>query len=441
MNQKPRVRFAPSPTGFLHIGGVRTALFNYLFARKEGGAFLLRIEDTDRERSKQEFEDEIIESLKWLGLDWDESIVRQSERFSIYQEAVNHLIDLGLAYESEGAIKFKIPKKVVRFQDLIHGAIKFDGTLLDDLVIQKSDGFPTYHFACVVDDHDMAITHVIRGDDHISNTPRQIFLYEAFGWQPPQFAHLPLVFAADKTPLSKRHGTVSLSAYKKDGYLPEGILNYLALLGWSAGGNQEIFDRKELVEKFSLNRINKTNACFDPEKFKWMNAEHIRRLSDESYVELLGNFLAADGEKRPDNFPKFALLYKDRIRIFREFKEQTSFIFSAQGGTAAGDEKIDFDPQAVDQYLKDEKIFSYLDEWRKALEREGNFSDPKSLEDLLRKTAVRLGIEAKVLIHGTRVAATGRSVTPGLFELLSVLGKEVVLKRIDYVIMNRKNLV
>jgi len=431
MNPKPRVRFAPSPTGFLHIGGVRTALFNYLFARKEGGVFLLRIEDTDRERSKKEFENEILESLKWLGLNWDESMVRQSERLSVYQGAVKRLLEAGLAYESEGAVKFKIPKKNIKFQDLIHGTIEFDGTLLDDLVIQKSDGFPTYHFACVVDDHEMAITHVIRGDDHVSNTPRQIFLYEALGYEPPQFAHLPLVFAADKTPLSKRHGAVSLSAYKKDGYLPEGILNYLALLGWSAGGNQEVFSRSELVEKFSLNRINKTNACFDPEKFKWMNAEHIRRLSDENYAAQLASFLTAEGKKLPDAFPQIARLYKDRIRIFGEFEEQAGFLF---------DEKIKFDPQAVAKHLKESEVFRHLEEWKKALERESDFSDSKNLENLLRKTAERLGIEAKVLIHGTRVAVTGRSVTPGLFELVAALGKEGVVKRIGYVIMNPQNL-
>ncbi len=431
MDLKPRVRFAPSPTGFLHIGGVRTALFNYLFARREKGVFLLRIEDTDRERSKKEFEDEILDSLKWLGLDWDEAILRQSERLPIYREAAKRLLEGGSAYESEGAVKFRIPKKTVKFQDLIHGAIEFDGTLLDDLVIQKSDGFPTYHFACVVDDHEMGITHVIRGDDHISNTPRQIFLYEALGWKPPQFAHLPLVFAADKTPLSKRHGAVSLSAYRKEGYLPEGILNYLALLGWSAGGNQEVFSKDELIQKFDLAKVNKTNACFDPEKFKWMNAEHIRRLSDQDYVRHLGDFLAGEGEKLPHSFSQIARLYKGRIRIFREFREQAGFFF---------EDKINFDPQAVAKYLKAGEIIRYLDEWKKTLDREGDFSDPKGLEHLLRQTAEKLGIEAKVLIHATRVALSGRSVTPGLFEVMAALGKELVLTRIGYVIINHKNL-
>ena len=441
MDPKPRVRFAPSPTGFLHIGGVRTALFNYLFARREKGIFLLRIEDTDRERSKKEFEDEILDSLKWLGLDWDEAILRQGERLPIYREAAKRLLESGSAYESESAVKFKIPKKIIKFQDLVHGAIEFDGTLLDDLVIQKSDGFPTYHFACVVDDHEMGITHVIRGDDHISNTPRQIFLYEALGWKPPQFAHLPLVFAADKTPLSKRHGAVSLSAYRKEGYLPEGILNYLALLGWAAGGNQEVFSRDELIQKFDLTKVNKTNACFDPEKFKWMNAEHIRRLSDQDYIQRLGDFLAGEGEKLPHSFSQIARLYKDRIRVFREFREQAGFFFSAKGGSASGgEEEINFDSQAVAKYLKAGEIIRYLDEWKKTLDREGDFSDPKNLESLLRKTAECLGVEAKILIHATRVALSGRSVTPGLFEVMAALGKELVLRRISYVIINHKNL-
>ena len=400
--------------------------------------------------------------MKWLGLDWDEAILRQGERLPIYREAAKRLLESGSAYESESAVKFKIPKKIIKFQDLVHGAIEFDGTLLDDLVIQKSDGFPTYHFACVVDDHEMGITHVIRGDDHISNTPRQIFLYEALGWKPPQFAHLPLVFAADKTPLSKRHGAVSLFAYRKEGYLPEGILNYLALLGWAAGGNQEVFSRDELIQKFDLTKVNKTNACFDPEKFRWMNAEHIRRLSDQDYIQRLGDFLAGEGEKLPHSFSQIARLYKDRIRVFREFREQAGFFFSAKGGSAhfrrrtssssrkvlaqkarsasGGEDKINFDPQAVAKYLKAGEIIRYLDEWKKTLDREGDFSDPKNLESLLRKTAERLGVEAKILIHATRVALSGRSVTPGLFEVMAALGKELVLRRISYVIINHKNL-
>ena len=431
MIQKVRVRFAPSPTGFLHIGGVRTALFNYLFARSQKGSFLLRIEDTDRERSRPEFENEILESLKWLGLNWDGNLVKQSGRLSTYQAASEKLIEQGSAYrvqeEKGSAIKFKVPKRITKFQDLVHGPIEFDGSLLEDFVIQKSDGFPTYHFACVVDDHEMEITHVIRGDDHISNTPRQIALYEAFGWNPPRFGHLPLVFGQDKTPLSKRHGAIALSAYQKEGYLPQGILNYLALLGWSPGGDQEIFSREELVQHFSLERINKTNACFDPEKLKWVNAEHLRRLSDQDYLNRIQSFFSGTQIPAHKQFPEIALLYKSRIRTFQEFSDQADFFFT---------DKLAFDPKAVQKHFKEEHTKHHLEEWRNVLAREGDFSKFQDLETLLRKTVERLGINASALIHPTRVAISGRSVTPGLFEVMALLGKEVVLKRMDYVIIH-----
>ena len=237
-----RVRFAPSPTGYLHIGGVRTALFNYLYARNSGGKFLLRIEDTDRERSKPEFEKEILTSLEWLGLKWDEPFPRQSERLEKYRMMAAELVAKGLAYEEKGeggktAVKFKMPAQKAVVHDLVHGEMVFDTSLFDDLVIIKSDGYPTYHWACVIDDHEMEISHVIRGDDHVSNTPRQVMLFEALGWKPPKYAHLPLIMGADGTPLSKRHGAVSLTQFREEGYLPEGLINYLALLGWRTEGN------------------------------------------------------------------------------------------------------------------------------------------------------------------------------------------------------------
>lgn len=431
MNSKPRVRFAPSPTGALHIGGVRTALFNFLFARVQKGAFLLRIEDTDRERSRPEFEQEILGSLRWLGLAWDEKLIRQSERLAHYQKMADELVERGLAYrDSEGggkAVKLKnIPKKV-KFDDLVHGSIEFDSTIFDDLVIQKSDGFPTYHFACVIDDHDMEITHVIRGDDHISNTPRQILLYEAFGWTPPRFGHLPLVFGADKTPLSKRHAAVSLAQYRKDGFLPEAILNYLALLGWSPKTQKEIFSPAQLQAEFSLEGVNKTNACFDLEKLKWLNAEHIRALNPDDFAARLRAFLvdSALGEAvAAGNFRAVAMLYRERIRTFGEFYAQTQFFF---------DSKISFDLEAVRKYLKNDTACQNLRKWRDILAKEGEFSNPPGLEALLRRTAETLGLKAGELIHPTRVAVSGRSVTPGVFEVMSVLGKEAVLERLDYV--------
>lgn len=436
-----RVRFAPSPTGPLHIGGIRTALFNFLFARERGGAFLLRIEDTDRERSKPEFEREILESLEWLGLDWDEEPLKQSERLDRYGSAVEALLQKDAAYrekDSQGrsAVKFRVPKRRVEFQDLVHGVIGFDSALFDDFVIQKSDGFPTYLLACVVDDHEMNISHVIRGDDHISNTPRQILLYEVLGFNPPEFAHLPLVFGADKTPLSKRHGTVSFESYRRAGYLPWGLLNYLALLGWAPGGNREYLSREELIRQFRLDRIHATNACFDLEKLKWLNAEHIRSLDQGEYVKRAEEFfkryhpqaLARAGER----FRVVALLYKDRIRIFEELYEQALFFFQ---------EEVSFDPAAVEKYLKDDRHRTYLEEWRQALAREGDFSSVQGLEILLRQTAERLAIEAKMLIHPTRVAITGRSVSPGLFDTMQILGKDTVVKRLAYVTEHYSELV
>lgn len=432
MNLNPRVRFAPSPTGSLHIGGVRTALFNFLFARAQKGAFLLRIEDTDRERSRPEFEREILDSLGWLGLAWDESVIRQSERLAHYQKMADELVEKGLAYRDaaggRAAVKFKnIPKKV-KFDDSVHGTIEFDSAFFEDLVIQKSDGFPTYHFACVVDDHDMKITHVIRGDDHISNTPRQILLYEAFGWTPPKFGHLPLVFGPDKTPLSKRHGTVPLTQYRKDGFLPEAILNYLALLGWSPRTAKEMFSPAELETEFSLEGVNQTNACFDLEKLKWLNAEHIRALSQDDYAARLGAFLADSGFAEiasGRNFRSVALLYRERIRTFGEFPSQTQFFSGA---------KISFDLEAVRKYLRGDTVCQNLRKWREVLAGEGDFANPAGLEALLRRTAETLGIKAGDLIHPMRVAISGRSVTPGVFDVMSVLGRDLVLERLDYVV-------
>lgn len=437
MNSNPRVRFAPSPTGALHIGGVRTALFNFLFARAQKGVFLLRIEDTDRERSRPEFERGILDSLGWLGLAWDETLIRQSERLAHYQKMADDLVEKGLAYrdpDGSGAVKFKNVPKKVKFDDLVHGAIEFDSAMFDDLVIQKSDGFPTYHFACVMDDHEMNITHVIRGDDHISNTPRQILIYEAFGWTPPRFGHLPLVFGADKTPLSKRHAAVSLIQYQKDGFLPEAILNYLALLGWSSETQKEIFSPAQLQAEFSLEGVHKTNACFDLEKLKWLNAEHIRALKPEDYATRLRDFLIDSdmaGVANASNFQPVAMLYRERIRIFGEFYAQARFFF---------DSKISFDLEAVRKYLKDDTACQNLRKWREILAREGDFSNPPGLETLLRRTAETLGVKAGDLIHPTRVAISGKSVTPGVFEVMSVLGQDIALQRLDYVVEHFKEL-
>lgn len=422
-----RVRFAPSPTGFLHIGGVRTALFNYLYARNQEGKFLLRIEDTDRERSTSEYEKEILSSMDWLGMKSDERVLRQSERRARYQDVARELVAKGFAYEekSEGktAVKFKMPQRQAIFQDLVHGEVQFNAALFEDIVILKSDGFPTYHMACVVDDHDMEITHVIRGDDHLSNTPRQIMLFEALGWKSPQYAHLPLILGDDGTPLSKRHGAVSLAQFRERGFIPEGLLNYLALLGWGTEGNQEFYSMEELIKKFSLKRINKANAKFNREKLEWVNAQHIKKLSESDYVQRVSAFFPNEIKKfDADRWKKLVLLYRTRLKTFRDLLNQASYCFS----------EIDsYDPALLESFLSNKPLKRHLEAWIEMASElpEAHFDDPVKVENLTRETAAGWGIEARDLIHPLRFAITGKTVSPGLFELMSVLGKETCLNR------------
>src|SRR3989338_8652384 len=294
------VRFAPSPTGFLHVGSARTALFNWLFARHEGGKFYLRIEDTDKERSKDEFLEEILSSLKRLGMDWDEELVFQSKRTAYYRQTAEGLIQKDLAYKDGEAILFRAPKtgKII-FEDLLHGPIEFDleahPSLAEDLVIFKSDGSPTYNFAVVCDDAEMGITHVIRPDDHISNTPKQLPLYDALGYKKPVFCHIPLILGEDRSRMSKRHGATSIREYQEAGFLPEAIVNYLALLGWSPGNNQEIIGKEELVQKFDLKRVLKTGAVFNKEKLEWLNGQYVRRQAVSSLTDRLIPYLEKRG--------------------------------------------------------------------------------------------------------------------------------------------------
>src|SRR3954451_3137182 len=281
-----RVRFAPSPTGYLHIGGARTALFNWLYARRHGGVFVLRIEDTDTERSSWEMVAGIVDGMRWLGLDWDEgpdvggphAPYFQSQRLEKYREHAQELLRDGQAYADEGAIRFKVPAGQTRFTDLVHGPVKFENEHIENFVILRSDGHPTYHLSVVVDDIDMAITHVVRGDDHISNTPKQVLLYQAFGRTPPDFAHVPLIMGPDKKRLSKRHGATSVMEYERLGYLPEAMVNFLALLGCSPGGDREVLSRDDLISLFRLEGISGGNAVFNIEKLDWFNQQHLARL-------------------------------------------------------------------------------------------------------------------------------------------------------------------
>lgn len=424
-----RVRFAPSPTGYLHIGGVRTALFNFLYARNQGGTFLLRIEDTDQQRSRPEFEEEILASMKWLGLSWDEELVYQSRRLDRYREAASELLAKGLAFEEEKegkkAVVFKMPPRKVLFHDLVHGPVEFDASLFEDLVIMKSDGFPTYHFAVVVDDRDMAVSHVIRGDDHLSNTPRQLLLYDAFGWKPPKYGHLPLIAGSDGSPLSKRHGAVSVTHYRTEGYLPEGMLNYLALLGWGADANQEIFTLQDLIKKFSLKKINKAQACFNPEKFLWINSQHLKVISDDDYVKRISDYYPEESRVLGAKvWRRLVLLYRTRIKIFRDLRSEASYVF---------EDVQEYGAKTREEMFADPALLGHIEAWcAECADPLADFEEHEAIDKRTRDFCASRGIAPKVVIHPLRFILTGKTVSPGLFELMSVLGKSVCQSRIRH---------
>jgi len=478
---KVRVRFAPSPTGFLHLGGARTALFNWAFARKHEGVFVLRIEDTDVVRSTEESVDVILESLEWLGLFWDEGPkvggeygpYFQSERLHLYRQYAEKLVQEGLAYfcyctpqeleerrqatlaagkswrydrkcylltprereklENAGrkpVIRFAIPPGHTTFQDMLRGEVSFENQELDDFVIMKSDGIPTYNFACVVDDALMQITHVIRGDDHISNTPRQVLLYKALGFPCPQFAHIPMILGKDRTRLSKRHGSPSVTYYRDQGYLPEAMLNYLARLSWATGEEEkEIFTREEIIARFSLDQVTKHAAVFDLDKLNWMNGVYLRQASNASLASLLEEILVRNGKvRREDLTPSFrayceqvVAIMKDRLRYVAQLVEEGEYFFS---------EDFPFDEEAVRGVLFEEGTGEILRASLVRLQKVDDFTVPL-LEEAIREEANRLGVKAARLIHPLRVAVSGKRVGPGLFELLAVLGKGRVLFRIE----------
>jgi len=417
-----RVRFAPSPTGNLHIGGGRTALFNWLFSQSQKGKFILRIEDTDRERSRKEFVDEILYSLKWLGFNWDE-LYYQSERFDRYRLHADKLLKAGLAYiekspEGKEAIIYKVPGQKIRINDLIRGQIEFDSSLIKDQVLIKSDGTPTYNFACVVDDAEMNITHIIRGDDHISNTPKQVLLYEALGFGLPQFAHLPLIMGVDGGRLSKRTGATAISDYRKMGYLSEALLNYLLLLSWAPGDNRELISVKEAVTLFDIKNVNKTSATFDLKKLDWINNQYLKGADPEKLADELIPLLEAKRYINRDNFDRSHLLvlvklFQARLPRLNDFLDWADFFFL--------DEPV-IEPVAKEKYLTQDlsKEFSLF------AQRLDNLDcfDIINIEASFRELVVELGIEAKKLIHPVRVALTGKTIGPGLFEVIYYLGRD-----------------
>lgn len=421
-----RVRFAPSPTGYLHLGSARTALFNWLYARNRGGKFILRVEDTDSARSKKEFLDEILESLKWLGLHWDEKIYFQSERFEVYRKYADKLLKEDKAYKDGDAILFKMPKgEKVWFYDLIHDKIEFNTDELKDEVLIKSDGTPTYNFACAIDDAEFKITHIIRGDDHISNTPKQFMIYKALGLQPPKFAHMPLILGPDKAKLSKRHGATAIAEYRKMGYLPEALVNYMVLLGWSPGGNRELISGDELVKKFSIKSVGKVQSIFGIDKLNWLNSQYIRNYDPGKLCDMLAPSLMEAGvfdeNFDREKFKKVIELFKKRFCNTREFIERVEYLFN---------DKLKYEEGAREKYLSDESIKGHLRKLGKRFQDEKDFT-AKTLEDITRAFIDEVGLTGKQMIHPLRVAATGQTVSPPIFDILEALGKEKVVKRLS----------
>jgi glutamyl-tRNA synthetase len=412
----PRVRFAPSPTGFLHIGGVRTALFNWLFARHEGGEFLLRVENTDRSREVEESLGQIEESLRWLGLDWDGDVAFQLDRLERHQEVARRLVDEGHAYEDEGAIRFRMPDEGrTGWEDVVRGRVEFPNEKLEDVVLLRSDGRPTYNFASPVDDMDDAITHVIRGEDHVSNTPKQIRILEALGAPLPTYAHLPNVLGTDGRKLSKRHGAVSVEEFRARGYLPEAIVNYLALLGWSLDAETTVIPPDELVRRFTLERVGASGATFDYQKLEWLNGVYLRALAPAEYADRLVAYLRETGFAGGEETIRAAApLCQEKIATLGEFPAFAGFFF----------ERVEPDAALLDG------SGPLLAEAESTLAAVEPFAAPE-IEEALRGLAERLELKPRKAFGPIRAAVTGSNVSPGLFESLELLGREESLARLS----------
>jgi glutamyl-tRNA synthetase len=433
-----RVRFAPSPTGDLHIGGVRTALYNFLHARHEGGVFVLRIEDTDQARNSEESLKTIKEGLTWCGLSWDDGPYYQSKRLDRYKELAKQLEDLGRAYwktdpEKGTALHFKLEHGQQKFTDLVHGTVSFMYTAAEpDFVLLRSSGFPTFMFANAVDDHDMGITRVLRGDDHLPNTPKQLQLFKAFGWTPPEYGHMPLIFDPNGAKLSKREIEmyrsiglpVTVSECQRLGYLPEAIVNFLALLGWSPGNDLELMTLDEMVKLFTVERIGSTPARFLVDKLQWLNGQYIRKCPLDRLVELCKPYLAAkyDLSRIPPETVKEAVRQQqERLKRLDEIAALTKFVFA---------ESVEDDEKAIAKHLKVDGGKAILEELRGGLAAKERF-DKESVETLLKSVAEKRGAKLGKVAQPLRVAVTGTDQSPPMHETLSILGKERVLARID----------
>ena len=483
-----RVRFAPSPTGYLHIGGARTALFNWLFARKMGGKLILRIEDTDTERLKEDSVSQILTSLKWLGLNWDEGPevggdygpYYQSERRELYSKYAQQLLDEGKAYycfctaedlaaarEKQRAakqpfryartcrdldpveaakrvaagepysVRIKIPAEgTITVHDLIHGDVTFNMDQFDDFVIMKSNGMPTYNFAVVVDDHLMKMTHVLRAEEHLSNTPKQLLMYEALGWEPPKFGHMPMILAPDRSKLSKRHGATSVEEFREQGYLPQSIINYLTLLGWGPGDEREIFTLAETVELFELEQMSKKAAIYDTKKLTWMNGQYLSELPLEKILPEAEGFFIKDGlcdaawiAAHRDYFAKLVDTVRVRVKTLQEVADASTYFFK---------DVTAYDEKGVAKHFKPEAI-ALLEKCIAAIEADEVY-DLASTEAAYNKIAEENGLSLGKVIHPTRLALTGRTVSPGMFDVMVLLGKERTLDRMHKAIEYIKGL-
>ncbi len=475
----PRVRFAPSPTGYLHVGGARTALFNWLYARRHGGTFVLRIEDTDTERSSSDMVTGILDGLRWLGIDWDEgpeiggphNPYFQSQRFNRHRDAAASLIASGHAYrcycttdrlqqerqkaealghawmydrtclgltaehlaqlaaaDTPHAIRFKVPAGTTAFDDAVHGRIEFDGANIEDFVIVRSDGHPIYHLSVVVDDVDMAISDVVRGDDHISNTPKHVLLFEALGAPVPRFAHVPLILGADKKRLSKRHGATSVLEYQRAGYLPDAMVNFLALLGWSPGEDRELMSRAEITALFALDGISGGNAVFDTTKLDWMNGQYIAALPAAELAAAVLPLLTDAGLWPPSDERADAAWLGALLELLRpRAKRLTDFVEQAAPFLV---DEVQFDSDAAQKHLIGAVAADHLTALASALAATEPF-DEANVEIAVRGTAERLGVKAGALIHPTRVGLVGRTTSPGIFESIVLLGKGRTLARVE----------
>jgi glutamyl-tRNA synthetase len=475
-DKKVRVRFAPSPTGFLHVGGLRTALYNYLFARKHKGVLVLRIEDTDRIRHVEGALKSLINALRWAGLDYDEGPDKggpfgpyvQSERLGVYRQHVNMLLETGKAYRcfctparleemrreqekrrispkyDRTCLKLKSPEieenlrngtphvvrmmipdsRAISFHDLIRGEVEFLSDQLDDQVLLKSDGFPTYHLANVIDDHLMEITHVIRGEEWLSSVPKHILLYEYFGWEPPKLAHLPLLLNTDRSKLSKRQGDVAVEEYRAKGYLPEALVNFVALLGWNPGTEQELFSLEELVDQFSLERVNKAGAVFDLEKLNWLNFEHLRRKPDAEVLSLLKAYLKQEGtgQKHYDDAYLLNVIaaMRERVAFVKDFVQKSPYFLEAPTQYDSDVVKKRWKHDTPAQLKKLVEEFSRLDSPQK-----------EDYEAALHRAAEALHVGHGGLIHAVRLAVSGMGAGPGLYDILWILGKEETIQRIN----------